>query len=198
LDGRVATTTDGRVQRGERNRQALVDALLALYRSGVLEPTAQQIAAEAGVAPRSVYHHFADLEALAAELSARQLRDHRDLFETPVLTGDLSARVDEIVTRRSALFEAITPVRRAALLHVHRSDTIRNNLATVATHLRAQLADTFAGELTDRPELLDPLDLLASWEAWERLRTQQRLSGARARTALRTTMLTLLTGGTRP
>jgi AcrR family transcriptional regulator len=191
----MATATDGRVQRGERNRQAIVDALLALYRSGVLQPTARQVAERAGVAPRSVFHHFADMEALAAELSARQLHDHRDLFETPLLTGDLAVRVDEIVARRSALFEAITPVRRAALLHAHRSDTIRRNLATVAGHLRAQLADSFAGELTGRPELLDPLDLLVSWEAWERLRTQQRLSAARARTTLRTSMLTLLTGG---
>lgn len=188
--------TDGRVQRGERNRQAIVDALLELYRGGELQPTAQQVAEQAGVAPRSVYHHFADMEALATEVSARQIRDHRGLVETPVLTGDLTTRLDEIVARRSALFEAVAPVRRAALLHAHRSDTIRKNLGTVAAHLRAQLAETFATELAGRPDLIDALDLLASWEAWERLRTQQRLSATRARRVLTTTMHTLLTGGT--
>ena len=40
---------DGRVLRGERNRQAIVDALLALYEEGVLRPSANEVAERAGV-----------------------------------------------------------------------------------------------------------------------------------------------------
>ena len=43
------TVTDGRVRRGERNREAIVDALLACYESGTLRPNLADVAARAGV-----------------------------------------------------------------------------------------------------------------------------------------------------
>jgi hypothetical protein len=40
--------------------------------------------------------------------------------------------------------------------------------------------------------MLDALDLLTSWEAWDRLRSQQGLGVARAQRVLATTITTLL------
>lgn len=196
----VAQTTmlDGRVLRGTRNREAIIDALVDLYRAGVLRPTAQQVAEQARVAPRSVYHHFADMEALITEVSARQVRDYGRLMHPPPVGGDLDHRVETVVRQRSELFEAVSPVRRAALLEAHRSPTVRRNLSTLAARLRAQLEVVCAPELARRTpaaraDLLDAIDLLTSWEAWERLRTQQRLGVRRARRALTAALLTLLT-----
>jgi TetR/AcrR family transcriptional regulator of autoinduction and epiphytic fitness len=187
--------TDGRVLRGARNREAIVDALLGLYGAGVLRPTAQQVAERAGVAPRSVYHHFADMEGLVAEVSARQGREFGHLMEAPDVAGPLGQRVDALVARRAELFEAVAPVRRAALLEAHRSPTVRRNLGALSRRLRAQLETLFAPELRGRTrsQLLDPLDLLTSWEAWERLRSQQGLDVTGARRVLATTVTTLLT-----
>lgn len=199
LNGSVAqaTTNDGRVLRGERNRNAIVDALLALYRAGTLAPTAQQVAERAGVAPRSVYHHFVDMEDLVAEVSARQLRAYGHLMEAPDVTGPLAARVDALVARRAELFEAVAPVRRAALLSAHRSPTIRRNLTGLARRLRRQVETLFGPELrarsgATRAALLETADLLTSWEAWERLRTGQGLDPRRARRVLTTSLTTLL------
>ena len=50
-----ATALDGRVRRGARNRQTIVDALLDLVGSGILRPTAQQVADRAGVGIRTVF-----------------------------------------------------------------------------------------------------------------------------------------------
>ena len=186
---------DGRVLRGQRTREAIVDALLALYRAGILTPTTQQIAARAGVAPRSVYHHFADMEGLVAEVSARQGREYGHLMDAPDIDGPLAARTTALVARRAELFEAVAPVRRAALLEAHRSPTVRRNLAALSRRLRDQLEILFASELRGRTraQLLDALDLLTSWEAWERLRGQQGLDVAGARRVLTTTITTLLT-----
>ncbi len=188
--------TDGRVLRGARNREAIIDAMLAFYRAGVLRPTAQQVAERAGVAPRSVFHHFADMEGLVAEVSARQAHEHGHLMNAPDVDGPLAERVAALVTRRAELFEAVAPVRRAALLEAHRSPTVRRNLATLARRLRAQLETLFAPELRPRRTragLLETLDLLTSWEAWDRLRTDQGLDASAARTTLTTTITTLLT-----
>ena len=61
---------DGRLQRSERSRQAIVQALLGLVGEGVLEPTAEQVAARADVGIRTVFRHFSDMESLFAEMSA--------------------------------------------------------------------------------------------------------------------------------
>lgn len=184
-----AGTIDGRVRRGAENRSALVEALVSLYEEGELTPTAAQIAQRAGVAVRSVYGHFGDVETLAAEVVQRQWDVHRRLMDTEPVEGTLAERVDALVARRSELFDAIAPVRRAGLLHVHHSDTIANNLRVFARRLRAQVAQTFAPELDNvgrarTTELLDAADLLLAWESWERLRVQQGCSPARARRVL--------------
>jgi AcrR family transcriptional regulator len=188
---------DGRVRRGAENRAALVEALVALYEAGELTPTATQIAQRAGVAVRSVYGHFGDVETLAAEVVERQVQVHGRLMDGAPIAGPLATRVAELVARRAELFEAVTPVRRAAMLHAHQSETIAANLRRLARHLRAQVTRTFAPELdavgrARASEVLDAADLLVSWEAWDRLRTQQGCSPARARRALEAAMFRLL------
>jgi TetR/AcrR family transcriptional regulator of autoinduction and epiphytic fitness len=57
-------TTDGRVLRGERNREAIVEALLELYQEGDPQPPARAIAERAGVSLRTVFQHFNDMDTL--------------------------------------------------------------------------------------------------------------------------------------
>ena len=60
------TIVDGRTQRGERNREAIVEALVECYGDGLLQPSVDEVAARAGVSARSVHNHFVDVEALRA------------------------------------------------------------------------------------------------------------------------------------
>ncbi|MCB1006702.1 MAG: TetR/AcrR family transcriptional regulator [Acidimicrobiales bacterium] len=185
--------------RDERSRDAIVDAMLGLYHRGVPDPTALQIADQAGVTLRAVHFHFADLESLALEAVRRQRSQIEPLLLEPAATGALDERIADVVNRRCELFEIVTPVRRAALLIRHRSPTIDENLAFLSRVLREQLATTFAAELSRRNDehgdgcaLLDALELVTSWEAWERLRTSQALTRDRARTVLQVTLAGLL------
>ena len=193
----MSATIDGRVRRGAENRAALVEALVSLYEEGELAPTAAEIAQRAGVAVRSVYGHFGDVETLAAEVSQRQWEVHGRLMDATPIAGTLRERIDELVARRSELFEAIAPVRRAGMLHAHHSETIAANLHRLSRRLRAQVAATFAPELddtalVDHTGLLDAADLLLAWESWERLRSQQGCSPARARRVLTDALIRLL------
>ena len=103
-------------------------------------------------------------------------------------------RVAEIIERRAGAFEAITPVRRAALLSVHDSPTIKAGLARLDRRLRRQLDDTF-------PDLdvqtLDALDATLAWDTWNRLRTAQGCSTTRARRVLERMVTALLEGSNR-
>jgi len=178
------TAIDGRVQRGTRNREAIVDALLACYEAGELRPSVPEVAARAGVSARSVHNHFADVEALRAEVSQRQWERYAPLL------GEV-ATIEALVANRVSFFEAVTPVRRAALLSIHDSRTIARNLARLDHLLRRQLEAVFPG--ADR-DVLDALELATSWDAWNRLRSAQGCSVARARRLVERTIRCLTEG----
>ena|ERR1700730_1681980 len=187
------TVADGRVRRGVRNREAIVDALLAFCHDGILQPSLPEVAVRAGVSLRSVHNHFDDVEALRAEVARRQWERYAYLAGPPPDGAPFGERIETVVDGRSALYEAVTPVRRAALLSVHESPTIAANLARVDRLLRRQLERAFAPELHGtRPEVLDALDALLSWDVWNRLRAAQGCSVARARRALVASVTALL------
>jgi AcrR family transcriptional regulator len=184
------TVIDGRTRRGERNREAIIDALIACYDDGVLRPSVQEVAERAGVSARSVHNHFVDVETLRSEVAQRQWE--RCSGFTVALDLDLSVteRVEQLVAQRAALYEEVTPVRRAALLSVDKSPTIAANLARLDRTLRRQLERAFAVE----PDVLDAIDAVASWDTWNRLRRAQGCSVARARRILTRTIRTIIEG----
>ena len=183
--------TDGRVQRGERSRAAIVSALFELVGDGVLTPTAQQVAEVAGVGIRSVFRHFADMDSLYAEMDAG-LRSHAEpILGEPGPGGSLRDRAEALVQRRVRLFERVAPYKRAGDLQHWRSEFLRGRHAALVRSLRADLL-RWLPELRDEPgPLVEAIDLALSFEAWDRLRTDQRLGRERAREALLRTVLAL-------
>jgi AcrR family transcriptional regulator len=175
---------DGRVLRGERNRSAIVDALLALLESGDLKPSANAIAARAGVSVRSVFQHFDDLETLYAALVERQTERVRALNVDIDSRAAFASRLAMFVDHRARLYERIAPVRRATLLAAHDSPTLQRALKAAATRHAREVGEVFGPELEQARNATDlraALTVATSWEAWERLRTSQRCSVDSAR-----------------
>jgi AcrR family transcriptional regulator len=185
----VTQVLDGRVTRGRRNREAIIDALLACYADGELRPSVHEVAARAGVSARSVHNHFADVEALRAEVAQRQAEHFAPLLATPPGPMPLAERVEDVVARRAQAYESVTAVRRAALLSLPDSPTIASNLARLDRRLRRALDATFPGLDADT---LDALDAALSWDVWNRLRGAQGCSVSRAQRVLVTTATALL------
>ena len=118
---------DGRTLRGLRTRESVVDALLALQEEGDLEPTAQRVAARAGVALRTVFGHFSDMETLWASAGERELAKISSLAD--VVPGSLprDERIERFCASRARVLEALLPVARAARLREHASPALRRN-----------------------------------------------------------------------
>jgi AcrR family transcriptional regulator len=188
-------SADGRVRRGAENRGRILDAIYELVREGHLLPTAEQVAQRAGVGERTVFRHFEDMETLHAELNARLRREVQPILEEPPITGLRGERVRALVSRRARLFESIAPFHRSAALQRHRSAFLRRAHAETCRMLRDDLARAFAQELAaDEGWLLDALDQAASLEAWDRLRSEQKLGRERAARVLEGTLDKLLGG----
>jgi len=184
-------SSDGRLRRGERSREAIVAALFELVGEGVLQPTAQQVAARAGVGIRSVFRHFDDMDSLFATMDARLRADALPILrEAPA--GSLRERARALVQRRARLFERVAPYKRSANVQRWRSDFLRSRHAHLVRELRADLLRSLP-ELSEAPaETVDSIDLITSFEAWDRLRADQRLSRERAEATLERALLALL------
>lgn len=191
------TTVDGRTLRSRRTRTAVVDALLTLIEEGDLRPTAPRIAERAGVSLRSVYQHFRDLDALFATATDRALERIGALVRPLPTSGPLDARLAAFVNQRVRVLEALTPLRRAAMLQEPFSPhavIARNRVLALA---RAEVQVAFEPELarlghTTAAEVLSALDAAASWETWDVLRDHQGLSVAKARKVLARILRSLL------
>jgi len=191
--GLVDDTIDGRVQRAVRSRAAVVDAVLDLLGEGVARPTAEQVAARSGVSMRTIFRLFDDMGSLHRAAAARQFGRLDALMADLSDGGPLDGRIDALVANRADVYEAVSPVRRAANRLAATSPEIAAELARVAGLLRAQAAGTFRAELAGAgPGVLDAVDLLTSWEAWERLRSSQGLPVAQATAVIRHGLAELL------
>jgi len=181
---------DGRNLRAQRTREAVAEALLDLLQRGVLRPTAIQVAARAGVSERAVFRHFDDLEGLIATVAQQQIQRVAPQFSQRIPPDcSLPERINTLVTRRAALYERITPVRRAALLQEPFSTAVAQRLGWWRDRLRTEVAQVFAPELARLPvalrrEVLDALGAATSWSVWENLRRHARLSRRRAERAV--------------
>ena len=190
---------DGRTARALRTREAIVDACIALVDEGVLKPTAPRIAERAGVSVRSVFQHFDDLETLFAMVAERVVNQFGSMLTPidPTLTRD--ERIERFASERRALLEAMTPIRRAAAVHAPFSPEIQARLQAGHDFLRAELTTVFAEELatvpaTEQEQLLDTLDIAASWSTWETLRTVNGRSPEACQALLARMLRTALVG----
>jgi AcrR family transcriptional regulator len=122
----AATTIslDGRRERGARNKEAVVSALLELYSQGEVQPPAARIAEMAGVSERSVFRYFDDMEDLASCAIAVQWDRIRDLYETLDSSGDLTKRINSIVDHRLKLYDKVGGVMRVAVVAANKSQVV--------------------------------------------------------------------------
>lgn len=186
-------TPDGRLLRSERSREAIVRATLDLVGRGELRPTAEQVAERAGVGIRTVFRHFSDMDSLFSEMNSRLRESAVPLLVSGDQSGSLEARARGAVERRAAMYEHIAPYRRSAGLSRWRSDYLQRNETAFVRDLRKDLL-SWLPELEKAPDLLEEADVVTSFETWDRLRCQQRLSQSRARDTMERLLLAVLAG----
>ena len=167
---------DGRLLRSERSRQLIIDAMQELVAEGVLVPTAQTVADRAGVGIRTVFRHFADMETLFATMDVELRASYEDLFLGGDRAGTLPERILHAIERRAAAWEKLSSIMLSTRAQMWRSPVLQKNYARNQRGLRKDLA-AWLPEITDlTAERREAVDAAASFETWDRLRSQQGLS----------------------
>lgn len=188
---------DGRTARSRRTRVTVVDALLALQEEGNLAPTAQQVAERAGVALRTVFGHFCDMETLWAEAGLRELEKLGRLAGPVPPDLPLAERIERFAASRARVLEALMPVMRAARLREPTSPQLAQNRAMFIQVGDDEVRSVFRTELAPLDDgaqraLLDALYVAAAGPTWEVLRHDRDLDVAAAQAVVRRTLTALL------
>nr|WP_295105515.1 TetR/AcrR family transcriptional regulator [uncultured Caulobacter sp.] len=183
---------DGRRRRSQDSRARIVAAMLELVREGDPSPSAELVATRADVGLRTVFRHFKDLESLYREMSAVIEAELMALVHTPFKGVTWRERVLELVERRGGAYEKVGPFKRASEAHRHHSPALALDSAKMVEISREILRRQLPPELAEDRVRFEAIDMLLSFDAWNRLRRDQDLSPKRATEVLQAMIDALL------
>lgn len=198
----VPDKIDGRRAGRQRNRDAVVDALLDLYGEGNVSPGADEVAERSGVSRRSLFRYFDDLDDLCRAAIDRQTERASHLIELKdVGQGVLTNRIERLATQRATLFEEIAPAARVGRLRAPYqpivAEDIRKSRAALGRQIEKHFAPELAGLDSDRRrETLAAADVLCSFETFDLLRTAQGLRSVQYESTIRLALTALFTSET--
>ncbi len=154
--------------------------MIELVQAGAISPGAEEVAGRAQVGLRSVFRHFKDMETLYREMSFRLARDYA-LWLVPYASTDWRGQLRESMERRLTTYERLGPFKRAADAHRHESVALQGEHQRTLQLMRAKLRSILPAAIADDVLRFEALDLLLSFDTWQRLRVDQELPVDRAR-----------------
>lgn len=176
---------DGRRLRADANRRKIALAMLDLIRAGEVAPSAEQVADQAGVGRRTVFRLFNDMEGVYREIHAVMAARLAPMFAAPFVATNWRERVDELVERRARMFEEMLPIKAASDAHRYRSTFLQGEHKKLTRLQRETLIAVLPASIQAKSEIIEALDLTLSFEAWRRLRHEQRLPPKQAAAVLK-------------
>jgi AcrR family transcriptional regulator len=143
---------DGRTARRDRNKEAVLDAVIELFTEDNLDPGPDQVAERVGLSARSVYRYFEDREGLVRAAIERHLeRVFPHYLIHAIGEGPLESRVERFVAARLHLYQTIAATARASRLRAVNDPIVAEQVAATRRALGHQVARHFAPELRPLP-----------------------------------------------
>jgi len=190
---------DGRSAIRDRNRDAVLDAVLDLFSEDNLSPGPEEVAERAGLSVRSVYRYFDDHDALSRAAIERQLERVGPLLLLPAIgEGALDERIHQFVEARLRLQAAAGPALRATRIRATFDPVVRDQFEADRARLCRQVERQFAPELSamdaDRGRArLAAVDTLSTFESIDHYLVHGGLNPAEAAILLADAIRALLT-----
>ena len=119
---------DGRRLRSLTSQNIIVDAMIILVQRGILEPTAQQVADEAGIGIRTVFRQVQDKENLFSKMDEKvRAALQETLKEATNPRGNLEERIEGLIELEAEIFESNLQFLRATLANKWKYNTLQKN-----------------------------------------------------------------------
>ena len=171
---------DGRRLRSITSQNIIVDALLVLLKKGILEPTAQQIADEAGISIRTVFRQIEDMETLLSKMNEKIKYSYKEMIDNTDPKGDLSERIKDLIILEARVFENNLQYIKSTLSLKFKYKVLQNNYQKVQKDLKIILYKWLpeVNNLDNSYQTL--LNSINSTGYWVELRETQMLSAEEA------------------
>ena len=128
LQPKERSKQDGRRLRSLTSQNIIVDAMMTLIQRGILEPTAQQVADEAGIGIRTVFRQVQDKENLFLKMDEKvRARLQETLKRAANPRGNLEERIEGLIELEAELFENNLQFLRATLANKWKYNTLQRN-----------------------------------------------------------------------
>jgi AcrR family transcriptional regulator len=168
---------DGRTARRNRNKDAVLDALIGLAREGdgLGEPSVEAIAERAAVSYRSVYRYFEDRTELMLSAIGRVMGDDYAIFDVEDLgDGSFDTRIARLIEVRLDAYRRLAPLTRVALRLRADEPAVAEAYEEVRRQMREQLEKQFAPEFDavatqDRAGVVAAVDAMFQAESFDYL-----------------------------
>jgi AcrR family transcriptional regulator len=185
----AAVGPDGRTQRSAATRRRVLDVTRALLISGATEPTAAEIATQAGIATRTLFRHFQDMESLYAALVKEAQTSIATVMDEPLRAdADWHGLLRQIIERRVKVYELLLPLYvSSAWLRSPAGLNSADNRKAI-NRRRRRLREVLPTEMASDEVVFEALDATLSIEFWLSLRRGQNLGVDRATQVLQHTV----------
>ena len=144
----VVNVIDGRTARRNRNRDAVLDAMIALTTETGEEPAIEAVSERAGVSYRSVYRYFDDRTDLMVSAIKHVMGDGYAIFDVDQLgEGSLDTRITRLVGTLVDAHQVLDPLTRLAVRQRAEDPAVAELYDDVRRYNRRQVEMQFAPEL---------------------------------------------------
>ena len=143
---------DGRRLRSVTSQNIIVDAMMTLIQRGILEPTAQQVADEAGLGIRTVFRQVQDKENLFSKMDEKvRAALQETLKKATNPRGNLEERIERLIELEAEIFEKNLQFLRATLANKWKYNTLQKNYERNQRNIKSLLY-TWIPELNNLSE----------------------------------------------
>jgi len=143
---------DGRRLRSVTSQNIIVDAMMTLIQRGILEPTAQQVADEAGIGIRTVFRQIQDKENLFSKMDEKVRATLQETLKRATNPrGNLEERIEGLIDLEAELFENNLQFLRATLANKWKYNTLQKNYERNQRNIKSLLY-TWIPELNNLSE----------------------------------------------
>ena len=147
-----------------------------MIKKGILEPTAQQIADEAGISIRTVFRQIEDMETLFSKMNEKIELSNQEMIDDFKPKGDLSERIKGLITLEAKVFEDNLEYIKSTLSLKFKYKVLQSNYQKVQKDLKIILYKWLpeVNNLDNSYQTL--LNSINSTGYWVELRETQMLS----------------------
>lgn len=167
---------DGRRLRSLTSQNIIVDAMMNLIQSGILEPTAQQVADEASLGIRTVFRQAQDKETLFSKMDEKVIATYEKKIKNTKSTGNIAKRIKDLIELEADIFDANLQFYRATVANKWKYRLLQKNYERNQKHMKGLLYK-WLPEINDLKENIQILlTSMNSAGYWVELRENQMLS----------------------